>query len=150
MESPKQDHIVYNSPSSPPSVFDTPLLFLPKDDKRRKLFGNATTSTLATSNPELPPLAMPQAKYERHHLTEEDVAEIKRLRMGDPENWSTAQLARKFNCSARFIAMCCETTEEKVAAEKEKLERVKARWGPKRRKAREDRAKRKEIISRDE
>jgi hypothetical protein len=83
-------------------------------------------------------------------LSEEDVAEIRRLRTTDPENWTRLKLARKFNCSSLFVGMCCEATKEKIEAEKAKLEALKARWGPKRRMAREDRVKRREAVYRDE
>jgi hypothetical protein len=145
--SPQHDHIIFNPPASAPSVLHTPLIFLPKDDKRRKLFGDATAST---SSSELPPLVKHFPKHPRHHLTEEDVAEIKRLRSTDPENWTRLKLARRFNCSSHFVSLCCEAKPEKIALEKEKLEMVKARWGPKRRIAREDRTKRREAVYRDE
>jgi hypothetical protein len=149
--SPQQDHIIFNPPSSAPSVLHTPLKFLPKDDKRRQLFANAPTSTLGSLNSSLPPpVIKPKPGYQRHHLTEEDVAEIRRLRTTDPENWTRLKLARKFNCSSLFVGMCCGATKEKIEAEKAKLEVLKARWGPKRRMAREDKVKRREAVYRDE
>jgi hypothetical protein len=146
--SPQQDHIIFNPPSSAPSVFHTPLKFIPKDDKRRHLRGNSVTSSTSTSLP--PAVIKPKPNYQRHHLSEEDVAEIKRLRLTDPERWTRIKLARKFNCSSLFVGICCEATEEKKAVERAKVEAVKARWGPKRRMAREDRLKRREAIYRDE
>jgi len=149
--SPQQDHIIFNPPASAPSVLHTPLKFLPKDDKRRQLLANAPSSTLRSSSSSLPPpVIKPKPGYQRHHLSEEDVAEIRRLRTTDPENWTRLKLARKFNCSSLFVGMCCEATKEKIEAEKAKLEALKARWGPKRRMAREDRFKRREAVYRDE
>ena len=146
-KSPQQDHIIFNPPSSTPSVFHTPLKFIPRDDKRRHLRANPVTST-TTSLP--PAVVKPKLNYQRHHLSEEDVAEIRRLRLTDPERWTRIKLARKFNCSSLFVGICCEATEEKKTAERAKLEAVKARWGPKRRMAREDRLKRREAVYRDE
>jgi hypothetical protein len=149
--SPHQDHIIFNPPSSAPSVLHTPLKFLPKDDKRRQLLPNDPTSTVGSSSSSLPPpVIKPKPGYQRHHLSEEDVAEIRRLRTADPENWTRLKLARKFNCSSLFVGMCCEATKEKIEAEKAKLEALRARWGPKRRMAREDRVKRREASYRDE
>lgn len=149
--SPQQDHIIFNPPSSAPSVLHTPLKFLPKDDKRRQLLTNFPTSTLASSSSSLPPpVIKPKPGYQRHHLSEEDVAEMRRLRRSDPEKWSRLKLARKFNCSSMFVGLCCPAPKEKYEAEKAKMEAVKARWGPKRRMAREDRIKRKEALYRDE
>jgi hypothetical protein len=148
--SPKQDHIIFNPPSSAPSVLHTPLKFLPKDDKRRKLFSSTATSTLAFPGSKLPPLSRKAPAYQRHHLTEEDVKEIKRLRSTDPETWTRAKLAKKYNCSSIFIGMCCEAPKEKIEAAKAQVEAIKARWGPKRKMAREDRVKRREAAYRDE
>ncbi|KAI9743913.1 MAG: hypothetical protein M1818_002647 [Claussenomyces sp. TS43310] len=148
---PRQDHIIFNPPSSVPSVLHTPIKFLPKDDPRRNLFAAAATSTLAQVNSSLPPALLEHKPgYQRHHLTEKDVAEIRRLRTSDPERWSAHKLGKKFNCTSRFITICCQAPEEKKAAEKVKLDAIKARWGPKRTLAREDRVKRREAVYRDE
>src|SRR5690348_14225955 len=45
-DSPATDHIIFNPPSSAPSVLHTPLKFLPKEDQRRQLFSVAKNSTL--------------------------------------------------------------------------------------------------------
>lgn len=149
---PAQDHIIFNPPSSAPSVLHTPLKFLPKDDKRRQLFSLAKNSTLGIDEEaRLPPPVLKQkAGYQRHHLTEEDVAEIRRLRSTDPENWTRVKLARKFNCTSLFIGICCEAPPEKVALEKAKIDAIRERWGPRRRMAKEDRVKRREASYRDE
>lgn len=145
-----QDHIIFNPPSSSPSVFHTPLKFLPKDDKRRKVLA-ITQERLNVLSHRLPPPVDPkQLKYQRHHLSEKDVAEIKRLRAEAPEKWTRLQLAKKFNCSSIFIGMIAESSEAKRELERQKLEAVKARWGPTRTAAREDRQRRIELAKRDE
>ncbi|KAB8295280.1 hypothetical protein EYC80_007188 [Monilinia laxa] len=145
-----QDHIIFNPPSSSPSVFHTPLKFLPKDDKRRKLL-TVTQERLNALSRRLPPPVNPkQLKYQRHHLSEEDVAEIRRLRADHPEKWTRLQLAKKFNCSSIFIGMITEASEDKRELERQKLEAVKARWGPTRTAARENRQRRIEMAKRDE
>lgn len=149
--SPQQDHIIFNPPLSAPSVLHTPLKFLPKDDKRRQLIENASTLTQASSNSPLPPPVIKRKPgYQRYHLSEEDVAEMRRLRTSDPKKWTRLKLARKFNCTSLFVGMCCEATKEKIEAEKAKLEALKARWGPKRKTARGDRIRRREASYRDE
>lgn len=149
---PPQDHIIFNPPSSAPSVLHTPLKFLPKDDPRRTLFASTTTSTLAAPvDSKLPPAVVKRKQgYQRHHLTEDDVAEIRRLRSSDPNRWSAHKLGKKFNCTSRFISICCEAPDEKKTAERAKLDAIKARWGPRRTMAREDRTKRREAAQRDE
>ena len=151
---PKLDHMIFNPPASAPSVLHTPLKFLPKDDKRRELFADSTNP-----NP-INPLRLPLAHkpfpktYQRHHLTEDDVAEMIRLRTLDVEKWSFNSLARKFNTTVFFVKICVKRTEEPKAAHDKKraaeLAEHEARRGPRRRKALEDKARRWEKIIRDE
>ena len=145
--SPKHDHIIFNPPSSAPSVLHTPLKFLPKEDKRRQLL--EATSRKAPGLTRLPPL-ISKHKVPMHHLTDADIAEIQRLRASEPMNWSANKLARKFNCSIFFIQMCCQAPQEKKELERQKLEAKKVQWGPRRTKAREDKLKRWELILKDE
>ena len=145
--SPKHDHIIFNPPSSAPSVLHTPLKFLPKEDKRRQLL--TATSSKTPGSTRLPPLIPRTNKIPSHHLTDADIAEIQRLRTSDPVTWSVLKLARKFNCSSRFIIMCA-SAPEKAELEQKKVEAVRAKWGPRRTKAREDRVKRRELILKDE
>ncbi|QSZ36790.1 hypothetical protein DSL72_006673 [Monilinia vaccinii-corymbosi] len=145
-----QDHIIFNPPSSSPSVFHTPLKFLPQSDQRRKLLAT-TQERINAFSPRLPPAVDPkQLKYQKHHLSEDDVAEIKRLRTNDPEKWTRRQLAKKFNCSSIFIGMITHASDDKRELERQKLEAVKARWGPTRTAARENRQRRIEMAKRDE
>ncbi|KAK2625002.1 hypothetical protein QTJ16_005371 [Diplocarpon rosae] len=151
-DSPKQDHIIFNPPSSAPSVYHTPLKFLPKEDKRRQLLA-ATASKLKPSSSVLGPVLHPQ-KVPHHHLSEEDIAEIFRLYRKEPGEWTNTKLARKFNCSSLFISICLSRAgmdEENSVRKAEVAAQAQARrdaWGPRRRKAREDRFKRFEMAKR--
>ena len=152
-----QDHIIFNPPSSAPSVFHTPFKFLPKSDPRRRanltaLFGRSTTIDYDGDRATVTalPTVRAESQVPRHHLTKEDVEEIRRLRASDPNEWSVSALAKKFNCAPMFVMMCSQATEEKLAQQKQKVEQAKARWGPIRAKAREDRRRRKEMIYRGE
>ncbi|KAJ5966004.1 hypothetical protein N7481_012718 [Penicillium waksmanii] len=143
-----RDQIIYNPPSSAPSVYHTPSKFLPVNDVRRAMRpANAATAT--TDVNELPSVykTEPERKY---HLTPEDVEEIRKLRLNDPMTWSRYSLAKKFECSPLFIAKVCGASPEKKAIQKQVLEAVQSRWGPKRRMAREDRKLRREAWGRDE
>jgi hypothetical protein len=148
-DSPQQDHIIFNPPSSAPSVLHTPFKFLPKEDKRRNIL-----STHAAQKPSTtylpPPIIQQKPGYQRHHLTEKDVEEMRRLKDSDPQGWTKHKLAKKFNCSSLFANIVCESTPEQKAYAKQKLEAAKEKWGPKRRAAREDRQKRRELWHRDE
>lgn len=140
------DQIIYNPPSSAPSVYHTPNKFLPPNDARRSL----GTETPATTNVnDLPGLTKhtPELKY---HLTPSDIEEIRKLRLSDPMTWSRHKLAKRFQCSPVFIAMVCEASREKKQMQKQVLEAMQSRWGTKRRMAREDRQLRREAWGRDE
>jgi hypothetical protein len=145
--SPKHDYIIFNPPSSAPSVLHTPLKFLPKDDKRRQFL--EATSRRTPGPTRIPPL-ISKPSIPVHHLTDADIAEIQRLRSSDPMKWSQNKLAKKFNCSMHFIQICCQASAEKKELDRQQLEAIKARWGPKRTRAREDRLKRRDLILKDD
>lgn len=155
---PTQDHIIYNPPSSAPSVYHTPLKFLPKNDPRRRLLASASSSSpLSSSRPtsnssnesDLPPAVRPQVE-KRYHLTSADFAEIRRLRLEDPLKWSNNALAKKYQCSSVLIPMICSVPKEVREVREGELEEIKRKWGPRKRAAREDRVKRRERWGRDE
>lgn len=147
----QQDHIIFNPPSSAPSVLHTPLTFLPKEDPRRQLFANAATSTLARSKGPLAPEIHPKPPtYQRYHLSEEDAAEMRRLHHMDPVKYSIMKLAKKYECNFVFARLCCKSPPEVIEATKARLAEIRSRWGPKKVKAQEDRARRWQAVWRDE
>ena len=150
---PTQDHIVYNPPSSAPSVYHTPTKFLPKNDIRRRLLTSAGSSSLPTSdNPTasaLPPPVRP-SEEKKYNLTSADFAEIRRLRSENPLKWTNNALARKFQCSTVLIPMVCSAPKEVKGLREKELEEIKRKWGPRKRAAREDRVKRRERWGKDE
>lgn len=85
-----------------------------------------------------------------HHLTPKEVAEIRHLRAEDPVVNSVGALAKKFGCSHMFIQMCTHAPKEHQQEHKAKLAAIRARWGPIRAKAREDRMRRKQMLLRGE
>jgi hypothetical protein len=154
---PKTDHIIFNPPSSEPSIFSTPFKFLPKNDPRRRanlpaLFSSLAPSPGSSSNklPPLLPFLPTEDQPKVHHLKPEDVTEMRRLRTEDPVNNSVIALANKFGCSKTFVMMCCHAPREHQEQHKERLAAVRERWGPKRTKAREDRVRRKDMLLRGE
>ncbi|KAI9779904.1 MAG: hypothetical protein M1835_004608 [Candelina submexicana] len=145
--SARQDHIVFNPPSSAPSVYHTPRKFLPRNDQRQT-FSSPISESPGFSKKELPPPV--RKPYEKkYHLTEADIAEIRRLRKKDPSLWTREKLAKKFDCSNMFIAIVCEASLEHKEKQLRILEAVKSRWGRRRREAREDRTRRRETWGRD-
>jgi hypothetical protein len=152
---PKSDHIIYNPPSSEPSIFHTPFKFLPKNDPRRRanlpaLFSSLAPSPTTNKLPPLLPYLPTQEQPKIHHLTPEDVTEMRRLRAEDPLTNSVIALSQRFGCSKMFVMMCCHAPKEHQDRHKERLAAARERWGPKRAKAREDRVRRKEMLLRGE
>ena len=93
-----------------------------------------------------PPLTAPQQK--KYHLTQEDVEQMRQLRALDPKKWTIGALADKFKCSYFFAQITCKNAAAgKEAAEK--LQQIKEKWGPRKRMAREDRTKRKDLWGRE-
>lgn len=153
-QSPRQDHIIFNPPSSAPSVLHTPFKFLPKEDKRRQLLA-ATAAKVSPAPSRLPPpVKRKPVRIPHHHLSDTDIAEIQRLKREEPEKWNNLKLSRKFNCSAMFVSICLSQCgyDDSVTrqAEKAKQEAIVARWGPRKRMAWEDKQKRMELALRDE
>lgn len=83
---------------------------------------------------------------QQYHLTEADVAEIRRLRAVDPIEWSVHRLAHQFQCSPIFVMMVVRSSAEHRQAKQQQVAAVRERWGPIRIKARAERVKRREML----
>lgn len=94
-----------------------------------------------------PPIKKPYEKV--YHLTKEQIEEIRTLRSSDPWKWTRKVLAEKYGCTDFFVGMCCQASPERMAWHEQNLEAAKAKWGPRRRAAREERKKRRELWMRD-
>ncbi|KAF1924586.1 uncharacterized protein M421DRAFT_72122 [Didymella exigua CBS 183.55] len=164
--------LIFNPPSSAPSVYHTPLKFLPKDDKRRQMYSTALTqSTTAALRQRTSPVAAPgtplsspsflpprpsaalpapvRTPYDKkYHLTEAEIAEIRKLRLGDPHKWTRVKLAEKFGCSQFFVGMVAKAPEKAASVELEH-QAMREKWGKRRREAREERERRKILWGRD-
>lgn len=150
-----QNYILYNPPSSAPSVYHTPFKFLPKGDLRRQanlgqlVMRSSSDPHAGESSTVLPPPAMKSEFHvKKYNVTQEQVEEMRELRANDPITWSVHRLAEKFECSNYFVMMCCKASREHKDRERERLEAIKARWGPIRAGAREERKKRKVLLLR--
>lgn len=151
----EQDTIVFNPPSAAPSVYHTPFKFLPKTDPRRRAnlaslfeshFGGAGAAQgQQVSTSDLPVLA--EHKHaDRGPITREEVEEMRRLRASDPHTWTVRNLGVKFDLPMGFIMACCQAPREKIEFERRKMELIRQRWGPAKRKAMEDRARRRQML----
>lgn len=154
-------HIIFNPPSAAPSVYHTPFKFLPRSDPRRRaqlpanLFSSSATiqynaaTAAAPTTADVDPTAFPQVKPHAgslYHLSEADVAEMRRLRAEDPVKNSVTALATRFGCAKLFVMMCCTSSLEHRVKMKEAFAEVRAKWGPRKAKAFEDRQRRWEMM----
>ncbi|OAL52815.1 hypothetical protein IQ07DRAFT_341801 [Pyrenochaeta sp. DS3sAY3a] len=147
--------LIFNPPSSAPSVFHTPLKFLPQTDSRRPLYASAaqhaltsalrrqTSPIAAPGTPLSAPSALPprptsalppalRAPYEKkYHLSAAEIEEIRALRAEDPEHWTRVRLAERFGCSQFFVGMVAKNKgkAERVEKEHEEARRRKVLWG---------------------
>ncbi|KAI1425046.1 hypothetical protein F5Y12DRAFT_399548 [Xylaria sp. FL1777] len=147
------NHIIYNPPSAPASVYHTPFKFLPKSDPRRQanlsqlLRSSTHSDNYSPPTADLPPTALKSETHEKkYNVTREEVDEMRELRAIDPLTWSVHKLAKKFNCTPLFVMMCCKASPEHKERERQRLDAIKARWGSIRTKAREERTKRKTLL----
>lgn len=153
----EQDTIVFNPPSAAPSVYHTPFKFLPRNDPRRRAnlaslfesrFGRTTSAS--SSSPDSLPVLAEHMTTDRGPITREEVEEMRALRAGDPQKWTVRALSTKYDLPMGFIMACCQAPKEKIEFEKRKMELIRQRWGPAKRKAMEDRARRREMLYRGE
>ncbi|WPH01835.1 Hypothetical protein R9X50_00468900 [Acrodontium crateriforme] len=141
------DHIIFNPPSSAPSVYHTPAKFLPASDPRRQIPRASTPASLSTSQTDsasavvLPAVRAPYQK--KYHLTAAEVEEMRSLRASDPTVWTRVRLAEKFECSPFFVSLCCSAPKEVHEQQAKDLAEVKKRWGRRKVEAREARVERK-------
>lgn len=155
-----EDHIIYNPPSSEASPFHTPFLFLPQNDPRRSALvrmrlSNASLipgadAAAVKGEEDLPPAMRYTRRLAQYNLNEADMKEMKRLRQEDPLTWNVKALATKFKCSPIFVSIVAPAPADHTKWREEKMERQRARWGPIKTKAREDRQRRTDMLYRGE
>ncbi|KAA8645520.1 mitochondrial 54S ribosomal protein mL58 [Aspergillus tanneri] len=73
------------------------------DDARRAL--RAGIDMKHNISEDLPPVFQSSTE-KKYHLNPSDIEEIRRLRLSDPMMWSRWKLAKRFDCSPVFVAMC--------------------------------------------
>ncbi|KAH7340910.1 mitochondrial ribosomal protein subunit L20-domain-containing protein [Rhizoctonia solani] len=95
----------------------------------------------------LPPELHPKPEIERPRLTQDQIEEIRRLRLSDPKNNSCQALAKQFNCTPIFVSMVAPLPKQKrEELEKEQREAQKReQWGERKTLIREIRKKRRQF-----
>jgi len=83
------------------------------------------------------------------HLSNEQIEEMRTLRLKDPAVWTRLRLARHFGCSPSFVGMFARLKKKDIREQKAKfeaqLEAGRTKWGEKRQLAEAIRRKRKEF-----
>lgn len=134
--------LIHNPPASMPSIKETPKAFLPKNDPRLKIFaGKFKTYTRA----ELDEMPLIYATLKDNSLTPELVEQIVTLRAENPDKWSIAKLAAKFNVDAKKVNVITGVSKEKQAQVLDQLKELKSHWPVKKLHAREDVVRRKHM-----
>ena len=75
----------------------------------------------------------------------EQVAEIVKLRQGDPEKYSRKKLAQMYNVSPLFISLVSSVPQKRKDEMDKRLSNIKSHWNSRRTIARDDRQKRKSL-----
>ncbi|KAJ4302290.1 hypothetical protein N0V88_002433 [Collariella sp. IMI 366227] len=154
---PTADQIIFN-PLGRPFRLPHPLKFLPPTDPRRRenltsLFSptpsnqqQASLTSTDLSPDDLPSVYKLPPARPQHHLTKADIEEMRRLRAEDPVTNSVHNLAMRYKCTKLFVLMCCQAPKDHKEQVEAVEEKNKARWGPRKRQAREDRARRWDMV----
>ncbi|CAI4212235.1 unnamed protein product [Parascedosporium putredinis] len=99
----------------------------------------------SSSSAYVPPALRPVAE-KKYHLSKDDVTEIRRRRWEDPETATIRNLAKEFDCSMKFVQIATQVPESYKEKLADGTRRMKATWGPRKLKAREDRKVRKQML----
>jgi len=100
----------------------------------------------------LPPGVFKTINPKKYHLTPVDFEEMRKLRKEDPTNWTLNRLADRFQCTNFFAGKVTAGIISEEYRKEAFAEHVanKKRWGVRRRKAKEERVRRREAWGRDE
>ncbi|KAF4541135.1 60s ribosomal protein [Lasiodiplodia theobromae] len=173
------DHIVFNPPSSAPSVYHTPLKFLPAHDRRRELYAltarlspskASPTGTALSAGTYTSPSVLPPHLAHKHATTVTKAtslpppvrtpytkkyhltaADIEQIRALRKEDPAhwTRERLAHKFECSQFFVGLVAPAPDHAARKAAEIEEVKKGWGRKKREAREDRRRRKESWGRD-
>ncbi|CAH6720541.1 hypothetical protein CLIB1444_04S02410 [[Candida] jaroonii] len=117
--------IIYQPPSTLPSVYQTPKSFLPPNDPRRELpYHKEYTAE------ELEDMPIIHQTTKNYNVDDKTAMEIIKLRSEDPKEWTVNKLVKKFDVDANFIIAINKAFKDKPQLKKynkrqsEQLKRV--------------------------
>ncbi|SCU85555.1 LAFA_0D16358g1_1 [Lachancea sp. 'fantastica'] len=119
-----------------------PRAFLPREDPRRRYVQTLRPrdGLQAGWAPDLH-----NKKKKTYHLKPEQIAEIQKLRLENPDKYTRKALAEKFNVSPLFVSLVSSAAPGRLSEMNQRLQTIKEEWHPKRALARDDRKKRKQL-----
>lgn len=133
--------LIYNPPAATPSLKDTPKVFLPKNDPRLKVMADKFK---VYSQEELDEMPVIYGAKKDYTLTPDIIEQIIKMRTDDPQTWTIAKLAAKFNVDPKKVNVITGFSLQKQQVMLQELTKLKNGWSEKRRLARQDRHKRKQ------
>ncbi|CCF59441.1 hypothetical protein KAFR_0H00320 [Kazachstania africana CBS 2517] len=140
------------SQSSPTGSINSetiPLLFLPKDDIRRRYIDQIRAHSKDKVQSQVAPAVLCSKStmrgHKTYHLKPEQVQEIIKLRKENPTIYTRKTLAKKYDVSPLFISIVSSVSPERSKEMDRRLQTIKSRWHEQRAVAREDRKKRKQM-----
>lgn len=139
--------LIHNPPASMPSVKDTPKVFLPSNDPRLKVMADRFK---VYSQEELDEMPVIYGAKKDYTLTPETIKQIIKLRSEDPEKWTIAKLATKFNVDAKKVNVVTGFSKLKQLIMLAELTKLQSEWSDLRKLARQDKQKRKQMWLRGE
>ncbi|KAJ3553089.1 hypothetical protein NM688_g3804 [Phlebia brevispora] len=107
------------------------------------------SSTSADVQQSLPPVLFPKSKPEPPRMSDENLAEMRRLRAENPSEWTAGKLAKKFDCTQTFVRLMAplKKVNKRIALAQRDAEHAvfRERWGEKKKLIKDIRDKRKEF-----
>lgn len=133
--------LIYNPPAALPSLKDTPKVFLPPNDPRLKFMADKFKVYSQEELAEMPVIYGAKRDYT---LTPEIIEQIIKLRSEDPDTWTIAKLAARFNVDAKKVNVVTGFSHQKQQRMLLELTKLKSEWSEKKALARQDRHRRKQ------
>lgn len=140
------------APSSSTGSIDAetmPLAFLPPDDPRRaylkSIRQNGQETQQARYGPPVLQSKSASSGSKTYHLTPTQIEEIKSLRLQNPIQNSRKKLAKKYEVSPLFVSLVSDCPPDHRAKMDSRLDIITKRWSERKKQARQDRIKRKQL-----
>ncbi|CAG8665463.1 4142_t:CDS:1, partial [Scutellospora calospora] len=96
-----------------PSKLSAPIYYETILDDGSKFISRVPLAKPTITMDNLPPPLKPPKENNHRKLTEDDIKEMRELRLSDPEKWTCNELAKKFQCSSLFVGQVAPLSNER-------------------------------------